>query len=227
MLLSNEALGIHSAGDAFWNDLEDVTRPKPAYGVTSDGRVCRIDPPDAPTDPLREWPVRHPVPRSKWRTCYVYELIREGTVSFRHRWLPRGRGGRPRGITTLEEKEQAWQLLEEQYHLIELRAAEIGTHLLVLCIPDYNVVNPEAVVATVKPLNYDVEERIEQICQRQGIDFVSALPAMRDAFFSKGGVAGARRNPLYFPIDRHCTPEGNRVLSKVLSERLASLLPKL
>ena len=207
----------------FWNDLEDILRREPAYAVNADAKVRRVSPPDTPADPLRFWPEQPAYPRAKWKTCYVFELVRQATSAARHKYTGLTR---PRQLRTPEAMDHAWRLLDEQFRLIKLRADEIGTHLIVVCIPDYNLVNPQAVISSIKPLNFEVQAGLKEICARHGIEEYDALDAMKTAFNSNGGTAGAKTKPLYYEIDRHLTVEGNRVMAEYLTSLLDPMLPR-
>jgi hypothetical protein len=206
----------------FWNDLEDILRLEPAYAVNAAGQVRRVSPPDTPSDPLRLWPEQRSYPRSKWKTVYVFELVREATGAARHKYTGLMR---PRQITTTDTMDRAWKLLDEQFRLIKLRADELGTHLVVVSIPDYNLVNPNSVISSIKPLNFDVHAGLEDICRRRGIEEYNALDALQASFKANGGVAGAAKKPLYYEIDRHLTVEGNRVMAEYLTTLLEPMLP--
>jgi lysophospholipase L1-like esterase len=207
----------------FWNDLEDVLRTEPAYAVNADGKVRRVSPADAPSDPLRLWPAQPSLPQSKWHTCYVYELIRQATAAARHRYTGLMR---PRQIQTPEAMEHAWQLLDAQFRLIKIRADEIGTRLVVIAIPDYNLVNPASTISSIKPLNFDVQARIKAVCEKNRIEEHDLLETMQDAFKANGGADGARIRPLYYEFDRHLTVEGNRVIAEYLASLLDPMLPR-
>jgi hypothetical protein len=198
----------------FWNDVEDALRTEPAYSQTAGGKVSRTIPPERATDPLQLWPEQSSLPRSKWTTSYVFEFSREMTASLRRKYSGKER---PNQINSPEQMEKAWVVLDEQYRLLKLRAAELGTRLVVAHIPDYNVINSESVIASVKPLNFNTAARLSEICAKHGIEFHDATPALTSAFASRGGVAGAKSRPLYYETDRHLTVEGNAVMAEFLS----------
>jgi hypothetical protein len=206
----------------FWNDLEDILRLEPEYALNSAGQVRRVSPPEAPADPLRLWSEQPSYPRSKWKTCYVFELVRQATGAARHKYTGLRR---PRQITTAAAMDHAWKLLDEQFRLIKRRADEMGTRLVVVSIPDYNLVNPESVISSIKPLNFDVHAGLEEICRRHGIEEHNALDALQASFQANGGAEGAKAKPLYYEIDRHLTVEGNRVMAEYLSTLLDPMLP--
>ena len=207
----------------FWNDLEDIQRTEPAYAIDPDGKVRRTPPLTAPLDPLALWPAQPMAPQSKGRTCYVYELFREATVGLRHRAL--GLGVSRRAISSEEEKERAWQLMEPQLRMLKLRADEIGTRLIILCIPDYALVDKTAVTAGITPLHYTMQDRLQKICADTGIEYHDALPAMTAAFEANGGTAGAKARPLYYRVDRHLTPLGNQIIADYIATFLDPALP--
>ena len=206
----------------FWNDVEDILRPEPAYSLNPEGKVRRTHPPATESAPLALWPAQTSLPQSRWKTCYLFEIFRETTAAFRRKHADKMR---PNQITALQQMDDAWQLLDEQFRLIKLRADEIGTKLLVIHIPDYNLVNPESVISSVKPLNFNTAGQLAQICAKHGIVMHDALPAFKTAFESRGGVAGTRAFPLYYETDRHLTVAGNAVMAEFLAPILEKILP--
>ncbi len=198
----------------FWNDVEDIRRLEPAYAVNAQGQVRRTSPPDSESDPLRLWPAQHATPRSKWKTCYFYEFARESTAAYRQKHTDKIR---PNQISTPEEMDAAWRLLDEQFRLIKLRADELGSRLVVFNIPDYNLINPASVIASVKPLNFQIAERLAQVCAKHSIEFHDALPAFKAAH-------ATATKPLYYETDRHLTVEGNRIMADFMIPILERIL---
>jgi hypothetical protein len=206
----------------FWNDVSLRSRTGPNYALNAEGKVRRVTPPDVPSDPLKLWPAELAVAQSRWKSCYLFELLRETwrTVGRRYGFAPRQSENR-----TPEEKEDAWKRVAGQFRLMKLRANEIGTRLVVVCIPEYCQVNPAAVSAFVKPLHYEVQDRLSQVCADLGIEYYDPRPVMRAAFEANGGTDGAKSKPLYHWIDRHLAPFGNQVMAGYLEAILEPLLP--
>lgn len=204
----------------FWNDVEDnIKRPAPSFARGADGRVARTDlrvPADF--DPLA---VRQAAPRPTlaelkpiWTLGYLRELVREAKVGLKGGLL----GGARREIRTPAQRAAAWPVTVDLLELLKLRAAEIGTTLVVVSIPDYNQLDPAAVYRGIGPVNYDIESALAGVTRELGIPYIDPLPEMR-ARFRPG------QPPWYYARDRHLTPAGNAVLAGILESRLAPLLP--
>lgn len=206
----------------FWNDVEDILRLEPAYSINPDGKVRRTHPPVSESAPLALWPTQVSLPQSKWKTCYLFEIFRESTAAARRKYADKAR---PNQINTQQQLDEAWLLLDEQFRLIKLRADEIGAKLIVTHIPDYSLINPASIISSVKPLNFNTSERLAQTCAKHGIAMHDALPALKAAYESRGGVTGAKTAPLYYETDRHLTAEGNAVIADFLASILDPLLP--
>ncbi len=207
----------------FWNDVEDILRPEPAYSLNQDGKVRRTHPPATESAPLVLWPAQTSLPQSKWKTCYLFEILRETTAAFRRKHADKIR---PNQINSPQQLEEAWQLLDEQLRLIKLRADEIGTKLIIVHIPDYNLINPESVISSVKPLNFTTTERLARTCAKHGISMHDAMPALKAAYESRSGTAGSKTAPLYYETDRHLTVAGNAVMGDFLAAILEQVLPE-
>ena len=203
----------------FWNDLEDnFTRATPAFRRDASGRVVRTDltvPRDF--DPLarrQALPRESPAARaSLWKIYYLRQLIDEAKSGLKGGLL----SGARRKIRTVEQREAAWVVTAELLELFRIRAAELHTRLVVVSIPDYNQVDPQAVYRHIDPLNFDIEADLAAVTRRLGIDYIDLLPAMRSRF-------RADQPPWYYAEDRHLTPAGNAVLAEILQPQLAPLL---
>ncbi|MFQ5634736.1 MAG: SGNH/GDSL hydrolase family protein [Gammaproteobacteria bacterium] len=204
----------------FWNDVEDnVTAASPSFAVAGDGRVTRtdLDVPDS-FDPLarrRAEEYRAPVERKLWRRTALYKLFKEGARGLRHRWF----GGRERTIRTRAQRDRAWRETADLLRLIKLRSEEIGSTLLVVSIPDYELVDPVGRLKGQEPINIEIEDRIRAACGALGIGYVDLLPGLRDR-------QAASDRPLYFVTDRHFTPLGNAAVAKMLTPILEELLER-
>jgi hypothetical protein len=63
---------------------------------------------------------------------------------------------------------------------------------------------------------YDAErpnQRIAQYCARRGLRCWDQLPVLADAYAREG-------RPLYFPVDRHLNPDGNRIAADSIAASL-------
>lgn len=204
----------------FWNDVEDnIKRPAPAFRRDASGHVVRTDlKVPADFDPLAP---RHAAPRPTlaeqkpfWTFAYVRELVDEAKAGLKGGLL----GGARRKIRTPAERAAAWPVTAELLDLLKLRAGEIGTRLVVVSIPDYNQVDPQAIYRGIEPVNYDIESQLAQLTRELGITYIDPLPEMRARL--RAGEA-----PWYYARDRHLTPAGNAVLADILMARLAPYLP--
>jgi GDSL-like Lipase/Acylhydrolase family len=202
----------------FWNDLTDSRRTNgPLYELATDGHVRRVQPAAAPEDPLKLWPLQTGSRRSRWHTPYFLELCREATAAFRKRWL----GTRPNRSRAEEQKEADWKRTEPLFAMLKRRADEIGTRLVCVCIPDHNQINPQAVIHSIEPVNFEVQQRLERVCRQNGIAFFDPLPYFREVFARRS----PKEPPLFFYVDRHMTPAGNVVMADYLAAQLGPLLP--
>ncbi len=200
----------------FWNDLDDnLSRRTPDYDIGEDGLVFRRDRPRPTTDPLALRPAGVLETNSPWRRFYVSDLIKEGMKGFRYNLL----GVKQRQVHTDELKAEAWRKTEGLLRLMHLRAQEIGTRLVVVCLPDHNQVNPEAVIKNIEPLNFEVQAELEAVCEKQQIDYVDLLPGMKQRWQASG-------DDFYYYEDRHLTPKGNAAVAELLGAALSPYLPK-
>ncbi|GAB4318602.1 MAG: hypothetical protein Kow0059_12200 [Candidatus Sumerlaeia bacterium] len=104
--------------------------------------------------------------------------------------------------------EAAWRAAEgELKKMIDLAAAHQARMVLVY-IPEKNLDQPGA--------DYP-PQRLAQLCTDggdKGAEFINLLPALRRA------RAANPDQPLYWPLDGHCTPAGYRVIAETLFEEL-------
>jgi lysophospholipase L1-like esterase len=202
----------------FWNDLENSGRKNaPRYELASDGHIRRIKPARPPGDPLQLWPEERRALHWPWRTTFVYEVCKQATDAVRYRWL----GIRPRRIRDEAQKEAAWKRTEPLFALLKRRADEIGVRLVCVCVPDHNQVNPKAVIRNIGPVNFEVQQRLQKVCEQNGILYFDPLPYFRSTFAKRN----AADPPLYYYVNRHLTPAGNVVMADFLADVLSPLLP--
>jgi len=200
----------------FWNDLDDnLKRTAPAFSVSEGRPVERQDRPRPTVDPLALQPPGVLETNSRFGRFYVADLIREGFKGFRYHTF----GIKARPVHTQELKTQAWKITEQLLHMMKLRAVEIGTRLVVVCLPDHNQVNETAVIKNIGPLNYEVQAELKAACAKYEIVYVDLLPEMKRAWKEAG-------EDLYYYADRHLTPAGNAVVAKLLAGHLSPLLSK-
>ena len=193
----------------FWNDLEDnQKRDWPDFSLAADGRVARRDKTiENSFDPLA---LRSSdgTPRGNpwWKTFYLEKLIKEGTQGLRYRLF----GIKPRFIQTTDQRQAAWETTAALLNLVKMRTSELGARLLVISIPDHNLVNPDAVIKGIEPINFEIEDQLGRVCDTLGLDCFDPLPAMQREH-QRSSV------PLYYYADRHLTPEGNAALARIIS----------
>ena len=196
----------------FWNDLDDnLTRDAPSFELDVSGRVVRTDRPRPSSDPLAPRPAAPLETGSP--SLYLKELVKEGAKGARYRLF----GMKERAVHTPELKAEAWRRTEPLLAAMRARASELGSELVVVCLPDHNQVDPDASIQGIGPLNYDVQGELAAICARLRVAFVDLLPGMRRVFEDAS-------EPLYYFADRHLTPAGNRVVAELLSEALGEQL---
>jgi hypothetical protein len=153
----------------FWNDQEDALRNIPSYELKGDGTIARTDSATPPRDPLAEWePVKNKT-KSPLSMLYVYEAMREATVGIRHRTLGLRR---PQQIGSQAEKDRAWEAILKCYGLMKVRADQIGTRLVVVCIPDYAQIDPTKPISTIQPLHYEVQDQLKAVCEKLKITYL-------------------------------------------------------
>jgi len=202
----------------FWNDVEDnVKNTSPGFAVGGDGRVIRTDlsvPDDF--DPLAQRRAGKPRERSRnslVKKSYVYRLFKEGAKGFRHRVF----GSRQRLIQTREQRQSAWEETTALLRLMKMRSEEIGSAFLVVSIPDYELVSSGGGLKGQKPINFDIEDQIREVCAGLEIAYLDLLPEL------KLRQATAPR-PFYFTTDRHLTPDGNGAVADILIPVLEEIL---
>jgi lysophospholipase L1-like esterase len=204
----------------FWNDIEDnIKVSSPNFSVAIDGRVIRTDlsiPEDF--DPLLSRYAAEPIDKTEekvWRKTFLYKLFKEGARAFRHRLFGIVGGF----IKNEEQRENAWKVTSELLRLIKLRSEEIGATLLVVSIPDYELVSPDGKLKGQEAVKIEIEDRIRQELDALQIEYFDLLPELKLR-------QEASRGPLYYLTDRHLTPDGNEVVADVLRPILIESLSR-
>ena len=197
----------------FWNDLEDnVKRPAPSFDLDPEGRVRRLDPYDEGFDPLKLRPAMNPGPSGS-SGVLLPRFIQEGLRGARYRLF----GIHRRSIRTAEAKAAAWEVTGELLGLLAQRCRELDCRLVVASLPDHNQVDPEAVIRNIEPLNFEVQEKLFEVCAELKVPTVDLLPALRERF-QESGIS------LYYYADRHLKPAGHLVVGEQLAKELRPLL---
>ncbi|MEE2888309.1 MAG: SGNH/GDSL hydrolase family protein [Planctomycetota bacterium] len=198
----------------FWNDLEDnLKRTAPDFTVGEGGLVVRSDRSRPTSDPLELRPNAVLETHSPFERLYLSALVREGFRGFRYNVF----GVKQRAIHTEQLKAEAWRKTEELLRVMKVRSTEIGTKLVLVCLPDHNQVNEAAIIKNIEPLNFEVQAELAAICQKHQISYVDLLPGMRK-MWQKGGT------DFYYYADRHLTPRGNAAVAELLVAALEPLL---
>ncbi len=194
----------------FWNDLEDDwTRTTPEFSRDAQGQLTRADPPPTDWSPLERL-VQIPEPKqARAFESKLSRFLKEATRPWRYRWL----GSKPREIANSEDLEAAWVVQSELLRALRDRAAELNTELTILALPNQTQINAEAVIQSIRPLNYDVQDRLFQVCDELGLEIFDLRPALREAH-------AADPAPLYYYADRHLTARGHAVLAQALEQNL-------
>ncbi len=198
----------------FWNDPEDnYVRKVPDYELSDGGKVTRVDPIPADFEPLAELPAVTSAAKSKWTTSYLVAMGKEGLKGARYRFI----GTKDRRITTEEQRTAAWDVTDRYLEMMQKRAAELQTKLVIVSLPDHNQVDPHAVIKNIGPFEFDVQDRLRAACDRLGITMIDLLPDLQAEWQTTG-------KQLYYYADRHLTPYGNEVVAKVLQPKLEERL---
>ncbi len=199
----------------FWNDPEDnFVRSIPEYALSADGKVTRVDPVPADFQPLAELPTVQTGPKSRWTTSYLVAMVKEGLKGARYRFI----GAKDRRLTTEEHRQQAWEITDQYLDMLQRRADELHTKLVVVSLPDHNQVDPQAVIKNIGPFEFDVQDRLRASCARLGVPMIDLLPELQAEWESS-------HKQLYYYADRHLTPYGNEIVARQLKSRLETELP--
>lgn len=189
----------------FWNDLTDnLRRQEPAF-VRREGRVVRLPGVDPGFDPLVSLPEPTWERPSAWTTSYLQQFVKEGLKAVRYRWF----GIRDRFVATADEQDAAWATTGELLGMMRDRAAAIGARLVVVCLPDHNQVDPDAVIANVGEAQFAVQPRLRAVCQGIGVSCLDLLPPLRERF-------ARDQKPLFWFADRHLTGAGHQAVADAL-----------
>lgn len=199
----------------FWNDLEDNLNADAAvFALSESGQVVRTDRNIAADfDPLA---LREAAPANDaqkdsriWRRSWLYKLFKEGARGTRHRWF----GSRPRAIQNAIQAAGAWRETESLLELLRIQTEAIASQLVVVSIPDYDLVDTRQKLKGQLPINIEIEESLAKVCARLRITYVDLLPGLTEASQSSP-------EPLYYATDRHLTPIGHIAVAKLLNEQL-------
>ena len=202
----------------FWNDIEDNIKDGiPTFSISGANRIVRTDikvPNSFDPLALRQASETGAKQETKpWRRTYLYKLFKEGARGFRHRVF----GSRERDIQTPEQREHAWRATKKLLEMIKLNTESMGAKLLVVSIPDYELVSPNGKLLGQELINISIEDQLRLTCEELGIEYFDLLSELtvRQAESTEA---------LYFQTDRHLTPLGNAEVASVLTPLLQSML---
>ena len=105
-------------------------------------------------------------------------------------------------------RDEAWGLQLALLREVRRLAAERGARMALVPVPEQVLVVPETSIPGLAPEDYQVQERLRRFAAAENIAYVDPLPALRAHWETTG-------ERLYFPIDRHLTPTGHRVVAEV------------
>lgn len=119
-----------------------------------------------------------------------------------------------------ENVEAAWRLTDELLGRLDSEVEQASGRLTVLYVPNVAAVSDDSLAATralygMSSQEWDlrlVERRLEAVCRRRGIPFISPVGRLR-----------ARREQgetLYFASDGHWTADGHRAVAQILAQEL-------
>jgi len=194
----------------FWTDVEDNFRYEtPEFSTSADGGLIRTDMfvPDN-FDPLakRQGQKYRVLQERPLRKTYLFKLFKEGIRGFRHRAF----GIRKRKIQNEEQMKTGWSITAELLHLIQQRTKAMGAQLIIVSIPDFELVDPDkGQLKGQKLLNIAIEAELRSVTNRLSIPYLDLLPDL------KARQANSPE-PFYYATDRHLTPVGNANVATIL-----------
>ena len=217
LLLREVGLGVHPdlvLLTFFWNDVTEAWRkPSPPFTLV-DGRL--VDPPHGPDDPrLSDWP--DPNRRTWLQDSRARRFLKDRAD--RARWRLRVALGIPVDEPSRldpEKRARAWELCFAMLREMDRLVRSSGARFAIAVIPDQVQVYPELerTVLGIDEADIEVQEALAAFARDHGIPYIDLLPALRAA---RAAHPGAR---LYYPMDRHLTAEGHRIVSEGLSAGL-------
>lgn len=76
---------------------------------------------------------------------------------------------------------------------------------------------PLAGIRGIEPINFEIEEKLAEVCSDLGIHYLDLTEAMKEAYAKSG-------QPLYYYADRHLTPIGNVAVADGMMPVIADIL---
>ncbi|MCA9435244.1 MAG: hypothetical protein KC964_10210 [Candidatus Omnitrophica bacterium] len=201
--------------DVFWNDIywENLESPGPKFEVR-DGELVQLgfDLEDLNSELIfqreeegREWRDR----------LYVYRLVSDSIKLLRAQF--RDNFSRKFKEGSKEKDEKTWAIMEALLLEFKNICEENNTPLLVVLIPDQVEVETDKKVLGLPPQFSEIKPRLEKFLSENDIDFYSPLSDLKEDYLRI-------QRPLYYNLNRHMTPDGNRALADAMEPVLRETL---
>jgi hypothetical protein len=199
----------------FWNDVENsYLRDFPAFKL-ADGEL--IYPERGPEVDLAAPP---PPPKRRvsyaLRGSYAYRFLSDRLKVLRY--IAKDAVGMLDDGTDLraEDRPAAWELEFALLREIDRLARENGARILIMVIPDQVQIEPDASVVGFGPDDYDVQGRLQEFGEREGIAILDLAPALHAAYQQAG-------EPIYWKYDRHLKPPGQAAVARTICAEILRL----
>ncbi|UCE24422.1 MAG: SGNH/GDSL hydrolase family protein [Candidatus Zixiibacteriota bacterium] len=122
------------------------------------------------------------------------------------------------------DTKQAWQLTEVLIKRLRQAVESTGSRFLVYYIPTSAAIYDDEWQATKKMYKLSdgdwnvnqVAVELKAICKRNGIDFVDPT----SQFLAEADRLRRHDERVYYPLDRHWTPEGHRLTAEILADHI-------
>ena len=123
-----------------------------------------------------------------------------------------------------EDTKRAWQLTEALIKHMKQAVESTGSRFLVYYIPTSAAIYDDEWQATKKMYRMSDSEwnmnrvafELKAICKRNGIDFIDPTPQ----FLAEADRLRRHNGRVYYPLDRHWTPEGHRLTAEILADHI-------
>ena len=189
----------------FWNDVANNVERDAVRFALRDGQL-EYPPEIAELPPVSLAPRRH----AYLRYSYLYRFVSDRIKTWRFRWrLIRGETEADGARLAPERREPAWRV--ERAVLREIRdlTESHGAKLLLMVIPEQIQVQPDTQAFGLVEDEYDVQTRIAEIAESEGIALLDPLDPLRADY-------AASKSPLYYLQDRHWRPRAHRLVAELI-----------
>lgn len=197
----------------FWNDVANsYTRPVAHFELRED--ELRYPTPAVSSPQTNRVPSR----RRPWlRHSYLYRFASDRTKTLRfHAKLALRIPIEDGELLRPEQQDAAWQLEFALLREIDRLAREADAAMLLVVIPEQVQVQPDVRVTGLVATDYEIQERLERLCDTAGIPMLDLLPALRASYARDG-------EPLYYHRDRHLRANGHALSASLIYEKIRSL----